>query len=241
MSEITARGYFQYRWAIPGFTFILVVLGVNLIPLIEFLKAGVSEGFGVLLAFLSLLTGSALGFLVTQPYWYCFNKRGISGLRGFENVHQILAKYHYDLDKDTEERGDAVLDFIIYLHKDDKFLDYAQRRWDMYHLLSSTCWTLEVSLIIAYFCRILLVLRAFLISRGAFSIDWYIVGTELSLVLYFSILLLFLLCVLRKMRQTFVTNYYPMFEALVTDVMEDKEKQRRVKRAFPNFFQSETA
>jgi len=61
MSE---RRYFSLRYTVPGYTFILLVIGINYVPLIEFMKTtGAPEVFGAILAFASLLTGSALGYL----------------------------------------------------------------------------------------------------------------------------------------------------------------------------------
>ena len=67
MSE---RSFFDWRTALPGYTFILIILGLNYSPLFEIFKSqGIQSTFGAILAFLTLVSGSAIGFLVSQVWW----------------------------------------------------------------------------------------------------------------------------------------------------------------------------
>lgn len=67
MSE---RQYFSLRYAIPGFAFILILIGINFVPLLKFLEEipAFKDSFGAFLAFFSLFSGSAIGFLISQ-FW----------------------------------------------------------------------------------------------------------------------------------------------------------------------------
>lgn len=77
MSE---RSFFNLRYALPGYTFILLNLLINLrfllylfmtiMPDIQLSEIALSL-LGVLFGFLTLMSGSAVGFLVSQV-WYIF-------------------------------------------------------------------------------------------------------------------------------------------------------------------------
>lgn len=140
MSE---RGYFQLRWAVPGFSFILVVIGFNYIPLLEIIRLSQnSELLGVVLGLLSLFTASAIGFLATQSYWWRYNRK-CEFLSVFkrEKLETILAEYGFNSQEKDEERKKvifAILDFTVYLGAGDKLLGYIWRRWDIFHLQRTT-------------------------------------------------------------------------------------------------------
>ena len=51
------RGYFSFRYSIPGYTFILLVIAVNIVPLLTILSdASIGPFFGAFLAFVKKLT-----------------------------------------------------------------------------------------------------------------------------------------------------------------------------------------
>lgn len=71
MSE---RTYFSFRYAIPGYTFLAIILLINIEYFIEHMKQ-LSDSitlFGIILGFFTLLSGSAIGFIISQ-IWYVFN------------------------------------------------------------------------------------------------------------------------------------------------------------------------
>jgi hypothetical protein len=64
------RDYFDLRYAIPGFTFLLIVFLINY-KLIENITSPSLISIGdIFLGFLTLLSGSAIGFLITQIYFF---------------------------------------------------------------------------------------------------------------------------------------------------------------------------
>lgn len=239
----TERGYFSFRWAIPEYIFILLVLGINHIPLLEFLKAtGAPEAFGAFLAFLSLLTGSALGFLVTQLHWWRFHKKGrIFGIEKYEQIEDILTEYGYvspeEIKEEKQRATGAVLDFTIHLGEDN-FLAYAWRRWDMYHLLSSTYDTLLIGLFVGIICRINFEFSHFGSSLrfvlGTLENHLCWVSAEAFVLLLIFICVVILLMVFKKGSQQHIDNYRPMFEALIRNSISRNEK--RIKKAFPRYF-----
>ena len=71
MSE---RTYFSIRLTVPGYTLLLWILLINLGPFISFVQNNNFQNnntalFGILLSFITLISGPLLGFLVSQP-WY---------------------------------------------------------------------------------------------------------------------------------------------------------------------------
>jgi len=80
------RQYFSLRYAIPGYAFILLVIAINYVPLLNILPE-FSEVFGAFLAFLSLFSGSAIGFLICQAWWWWFQGHaGIWGISEFKEA-----------------------------------------------------------------------------------------------------------------------------------------------------------
>jgi hypothetical protein len=85
---MSQRHFFSFRYSIPGYTFIVLVIGTNYVPLFEVLTArGFESVFVAFLAFLSLLSGSAIGFLISQFWYWKFQKKiGIFGVKQFESA-----------------------------------------------------------------------------------------------------------------------------------------------------------
>ena len=72
------RAYFSFRYALPGYTFLILILLINKDIIFNQMKNLPIESpdvvtlFGIVFAFISLLGGSAIGFIVSQP-WYFFD------------------------------------------------------------------------------------------------------------------------------------------------------------------------
>jgi len=147
MSE---RQYFSLRYAIPGYAFILLIVGINFFPLLEALRTTqVSEVFGAFLAFLSLFSGSAIGFLIYQVWWLRFqNKVGILGLEEFErSITAFSKKYGLEppkCNKKAQREFITAIDYATHVEVRENLLAMAERRWDVYHVLSSTRYTLWI-------------------------------------------------------------------------------------------------
>lgn len=150
MSE---RQYFSLRYAIPGYAFILLIVGINFFPLLEALRTTqVSEVFGAFLAFLSLFSGSAIGFLISQVWWLRFqNKVGIFGLYEFEkSITAFSKKYGLEppkCNKKAQREFITAMDYVTHVEVRENLLAMAERRWDVYHVLSSTFHTLWIGVV----------------------------------------------------------------------------------------------
>lgn len=150
MSE---RTFFSLRYAVPGYSFILVIAAINHQPLLKLIPT-IGELFSI---FLALLSGPALGFLISQIWFYLFKRDGgIFGIKELKPAWETLTKkcnvrlpdkansyYH-----ERVERLGTMLDFIFIEaanKPNEKIYEYAQRRWDMYHLIISTRNTLVLA------------------------------------------------------------------------------------------------
>lgn len=131
------REYFSWRYAIPGYTLILLVTLINLIPLYSILKIlavhKIESTFGVFLGFLTLLSGSAVGFLTSQIWWSWFQARGLH----YDRTPVQLAIDRYGLTR-SEKHEDKLKVITVYdflkrykTNRMEKLCVYTTRRWDM--------------------------------------------------------------------------------------------------------------
>jgi len=158
---MSTRGYFALRNAIPGYAFILIVIAINHVPLMEILqKPGFSEFFGAFLAFFYLLSGGAIGFLISQGWWWYWQRHaGILGDHEYDPaVNAFSALYEVDIPQNIRRRRMFVtaMDYVVHtkIRKDHKeLLTLAERRWDMFHTLSSTLLALILGLETAIIMR----------------------------------------------------------------------------------------
>lgn len=119
-------------------------------------KTAFSDSFGIFLAFLSLLGGSAIGFLISQVHWYRWQKNfGILSHTEYnQSFEQLFQKFDIDKEKwedylamingknqeyeDWKRKFHTAVDYISHYEADKKILKLAERRWDIYHILSAT-------------------------------------------------------------------------------------------------------
>jgi len=232
--EESARGFFSLRYVIPGYTFILIIIGLNIFPLVSFAQGTETpEAFVAILAFVTLLTGGAIGFLVSQFWWFCFNRKGaISGIKQFEGEFKIVEDKAKNLpsdDKNKKETVEAILDFTMFLEEDKELLRLVWRRWDIYHILSSTSCTIIVSLIAG------IGIRLYLFAFGLFPIANNAFGcAELTASILVGVSAVVLLLVFRSLKNNIVTKYYPLHKALVTRNLSKNKKS--LQEAFPEYF-----
>jgi hypothetical protein len=159
MSE---RQYFALRYAIPGYVFILIVIALNYVPLLKILEAsGISDVFGAFLAFFSLFSGSAIGFLVSQVWWFMWQKKcGILGEEAYDtSIKAFCENYGLKNPKSISDKNDkrefiTALDYVCHFCVDEKLVKVGERRWDIYHVLSSAFHTLWIGLIVGIAIRL---------------------------------------------------------------------------------------
>lgn len=168
MSE---RSYFDLRYTISGFVFIILILGLNYFPLFVLLKSTeMTEIVGAFLAFFTLFSGSAIGFLISQVWWCIWEKRG--GLLGDKYHRKSFETFEkkYDIGFPSEEamknEFHTAIDYATHL-VDKKILTVAKRRWDLFHILSATFYSLWLGLVFGFIIRICF---QFILFDGNFSV-----------------------------------------------------------------------
>jgi hypothetical protein len=86
------RDYFSLRYAVPGFCFILITVGLNFLPIKIIIEAyGASDIFGVVLSFISLFASSAIGFIITQ-FWFAHFHHKHHDAKLFEEMEPLMKK-----------------------------------------------------------------------------------------------------------------------------------------------------
>lgn len=128
MSE---RTFFTLRYALPGYTFILICMLVAFPTLKDILFKIEVAAF---LAFFSLLSGAALGFLVSQVWYAYYDWRRKGRYARLPDVIGFLTK-KYQLSDNLH----CQIFFMDYVHRlsNEETLVYAQRRFDLMHLCGS--------------------------------------------------------------------------------------------------------
>lgn len=234
------RQYFSLRYAIPGYTFILIVVIINYVPLLAILKTrGFEPVFGAFLAFLSLLSGSAIGFLVSQFWWCRFQKnRSIFGVERFREITIEAFTNRYETIRahtDNERRMIiAACDYVSHSKTRKNLLDLSERRWDMYHLLSTTRDTLWIAFTVGVLCRILYGVQTLL--QNGFGKDYFSVLFELLALAFIFVGLIFLTFSLKKGIEAIIDEYAYLAAARIRT---SKVRRHELERAFPDLFPPE--
>lgn len=236
MSE---RQYFSLRYAVPGFTFILFALAINYVPIFMLAQNGAHDVFLAFLGFVSLFSGSAIGFLISQFHWRRYKWRG-----GFFRIFRLgsVANFlieKYEMKKELKCRHkdmESVLDFTLQLEKNEKLHRYVSRRWDMYHVLSGANWSLFLGVAVGVCTRIYYEGSLFLFSCSS------IPGLAETFTQFFilgSAFVLFL--IIEKSKRELIEDYRPFLKAaLIYAIPEDGQKKHdfyeKLKWCFPDYF-----
>ena len=154
------RLFFDLRHIAPGYTFIALLFLVN-IRVVTWYLFGLKEGseagatfLGVFVGFGSLLGGSAVGFLVSQ-IWYFFTQSG----RWFDRFY--LPRRIADLlvgegVRDNREVLTLVSDHIYQTHDEEKVHSYIERRWDLLNIIGSVILAIPLALVTGHALRLVL-------------------------------------------------------------------------------------
>lgn len=192
-SEPATRSFFDRRYTFPGFAFLLLVIVsfFNEIAtfIINIFPGASSAGGSLLVGVLYFLSGSPLGFLVSQP-WHFLSKKHLldgpfnqrvwveairsSGVPGAQNLN----------DSQVVTTGDL----ILHRYADGRTINYIWRRWDMFNILGSV---LSALILASTFS---LVLRGILLFSGGivngsllYYIPLYLIIGAISYSLWYAI------------------------------------------------------
>jgi len=233
------REFFSLRYAIPGYTLILVIILLNIVPLFEISKSNnINSLFGAVLAFVSLFTGSAIGFLISQIwFWYFGSIGGIFSIKGSEPVKRMLISKLQPIKHEIARRDlSVILDFSISQERNvsstrQSINENMINRIDLFHTMSSTVFSILMGLIIGIGLR--LYFEVFIFNGSVFT-DWNrIAGQELVLQVFVILSAAFLaILIWTKSRNYPMINYWRML--LIIDPAVDRDK---IKHCFSEYFE----
>ena len=223
MSE---RTFFSLRYTLPGYTLILIAI-LLFIP--ELQTNIFSEGQGALftafLAFLFLFSGHALGFLVSQVWYFIFNSC-IMGTYPWMNEKAELVKDAYKLNPDKYHRV-IFFDYILRLNTNKKLKESVERRYDLLHLYGSTLTSTFLGLALS-FCVI--IYRLYQQSILLQSIQFGELVNEIKIFTLVFTVFIFLFLNWRHVKKL----HYMPFEVAVTEVVKQGAfPVWKAKRVFP--------
>ena len=170
MSE---RGYFDKRYAIPGFTFIVIILMYNFHPIYLILKyAEVKDISALLLGIFTVFISNAIGFLISQQWWSDFQREGAHfrwrhDKRPVNAVETMRRKYSIpELKCANKSQYEAytlgiygyIVQFEAAKEEYKDVFNYAIRRWDLFHLLSSTIYSINYAFYVFVVIRVIFIL-----------------------------------------------------------------------------------
>jgi len=91
------------------------------------------------LAFLSLLGGGALGFLVSQVWYAIFNRFLMGNYQRFSEFNNLLEQLSdkYELNEDSHHRV-VFFDYVHRLNENKALKNIVERRYDLMHVCGST-------------------------------------------------------------------------------------------------------
>jgi len=154
------RTFFNVRYTVPGLTFVLLIVCINYNPILATLPER-QLTFGAFVAFLSLLSGSAIGFVISQVWWTIWHTgNGNYGWRGKPGKPIRALQKKFGITKCPEDRAKAVVVLDYVLHAEDipeRLFDYRKRRWDTYHALSAQTTAILMGLGLGWLFRFLFI------------------------------------------------------------------------------------
>ena len=166
MSE---RNYFNIRNSLPGFTFLLIVILLNIFPLLHYFNESDLD-VGIVFSILSLFIAQSFGFLVGQMWWRYFQYKNIQFFNDEHNpkisMQYIIDNFYDRIDNFNNRRDDRiqyiistydyVAHYLLSKKKYNEVVKYTTRRWDLFHTLNITLRAIYTAILIGFVVRVLL-------------------------------------------------------------------------------------
>ncbi len=146
---------FEYRYSIPGYTFMLFFCAVNfnlvLIAIREFmpLESSSATFAGIVLGLVTFLSGIPFGFIISQIWYFSANRivRPLiigRAIKSDKKPSDVTLHYLTLKEFGVEERYfDASYNYLITAHsmkspQNNSMFKYIIKRWDLFNILGST-------------------------------------------------------------------------------------------------------
>jgi hypothetical protein len=246
------REYFSLRYLAPGFTFVLIFIGLNFLPVLDILKAigATNENtFGVIISLVSLFASSAIGFLISQVWFgLWFNPKRIAARINEPLEETMNLKLKWKLRKKGEKRTKdrdhaliAILNYMLLKGKECEW-NFCQRKWDIYLLLGCTLASLFLSAVLGFVSRLVLNYTFYgeiqaLSSLGSFRSLNSATQFDILLFAFTCASALFLSVVLFLARKQVFREYFPMMKILINRNATNVAFKTEVRDTFPDFFE----
>lgn len=231
------RDYFSLRYTVPGFVFILIVFGTNYSVILNIIsRSGAADVLSVSLAILSLFTSSAIGFLISQIWFFIFhlNRTYANILRKPEHdIEDSMKKSFGWIPKDkTDKKRDEIMgtaiDYILNCFKaeENNLFKFFQRKIDLFHTMSSTL----ISLIIGLGLGLAIRLGLYYFGRYPFVtlLDSFLFLFTIVATCIFTGVLCFL-------RSEIFFEYHPMLKLFLNSVKEDEDLYKDLHEVYPEY------
>jgi uncharacterized protein YacL len=245
------REYFSLRYTVPGFVFILTIVGLNYSNVLSFLvEEGKIEVFGLVISLISLFASSAVGFLIAQIHFLWFHKmRDYAKILKRNDIETFMQRElgwktkdkltEMMKSKDFEKKRDysmgASLDYILLKSGNENIIDFLRRKIDLYHTMQSTLVSIYIGLIVGLIIRLLTIKS---LSFNSMNLDNTLFISTLIAVILLIIFLYFLshdeilfeyypfikLFICSKDAKKIITE--PNFREVFKDYFEDKNPQK---------------
>jgi len=235
MSE---REYFSLRYTVPGFVFILVVIGLNYSVILNIVtRQGMTDVSSIAVSILSLFASSAIGFLISQIWFSIFHKKRIyAKILQKHGIEDAMKKsFGWNKDKEKSKERDEIMgtsvDYILnYVLKTDQcnLYRFFQRKIDLYHTMSSTWISLIIGLIVGLPLRVCLYFSGYPFDL---KIDYCLFGFTIGATIFFFMLLTYL-------REEIFFEYHPMLKLLFNskEVKGNKDINLNFRQVFNNIY-----
>ena len=150
-----ARSFFDIRIAVPGYSFILSFLVPNIGSLCflaqRIANSGAIQFLGIVFGFLTILSGAAIGFLISQPWYLIYNV-------AFKTLHtrwirKSLQKSLPKVDFKDYDSFHTIYNYVVHSEKNSGVHSYLDRRLDLFNLMCSSIIAVLLGLGVGYAAR----------------------------------------------------------------------------------------
>lgn len=190
--------------------------------------------FGAVFAFLYLLSGSAVGFLVSQLWYVFFNWHFFGKYYDHEEINRVLKCKLKPTERVDFHRLHVFSDYIQRLSKSKEMLIYAQRRWDLIHIFGSAIFAIASGFLVGIVYYLINTENQFATLGAALKIHWMLI---LLIVISTGLILV---CLGKGLFRTLKEHSIARL-ILIQEVLDENEKKDlliRLKRSFPKYFQA---
>lgn len=136
------------RYNLPGYTVLLVVVGLILPHLIDYLDTFENTTVNAILGIVLILGTAPIGYLFSQ-FWYV----GLYAIQVNKNKKYVQKL----LEKKPSLKAEfylVVLDSILYQSKQDELKEYISKRWSLYNIIGSSLTCTICGLLLGIFFRL---------------------------------------------------------------------------------------